>query len=162
VVEEMYILHVSVLRAHRRIGLISRSEILHAHLSADLRDYLYPKDQNAEAAEEKLKQTAITQPALFVIEYALASVPYCAAPPEVDDLARREFWDLIYGMAKSGVTVLVTQPLWFYRSVSPVSSSEDCRNVSVCRRTIRSSTERRPPAIRCIVWYGSLPPSGFA
>ncbi|NQT85948.1 chitobiase/beta-hexosaminidase C-terminal domain-containing protein, partial [bacterium] len=29
------------------------------------------------------------------IGYALDSVPYCTLPPEVDDLARREFWDLV-------------------------------------------------------------------
>jgi len=29
------------------------------------------------------------------IEYALASVPHCALPPEADALAQREFWDLV-------------------------------------------------------------------
>lgn len=49
-------------------------ELLKTHLDVDLRDILYPKAADVEAAAEKLKQTAITQPALFVIEYALAQL----------------------------------------------------------------------------------------
>ncbi|BAZ54099.1 beta-ketoacyl synthase [Nostoc sp. NIES-4103] len=45
-------------------------EILKPHLGFDLRDVLYP---NATQTQE-LTQTAITQPALFVIEYALAKL----------------------------------------------------------------------------------------
>jgi len=48
------------------------AEVLRPHLGLDLRDVLYPKNDDIEAAAEKLKQTALTQPALFVIEYALA------------------------------------------------------------------------------------------
>ena len=48
------------------------SEILQPHCSFDLRDVLYPGQENIEEAAQKLKQTLITQPALFVIEYALA------------------------------------------------------------------------------------------
>jgi malonyl CoA-acyl carrier protein transacylase len=48
------------------------SEILKPHLSLDLRDILYPEERNGEGAAEELKQTLMTQPALFVIEYALA------------------------------------------------------------------------------------------
>ena len=50
------------------------SEIFKPHLSFDLRDILYPDRENAEEAEQKLKQTSITQPALFAIEYALAKL----------------------------------------------------------------------------------------
>ena len=50
------------------------SEILQPHLSLDLRDVLYPAEQDVEAATQKLNQTFITQPALFVIEYALAKL----------------------------------------------------------------------------------------
>jgi len=50
------------------------STLLQPHLGLDLRDILYPSDEKTEAATEKLKQTAITQPALFVIEYALAQL----------------------------------------------------------------------------------------
>jgi len=50
------------------------SEILQPHLSFDLRDILYPEEKDAEEAAQKLKQTFITQPALFVIEYALAKL----------------------------------------------------------------------------------------
>ncbi|MGE0127971.1 MAG: SDR family NAD(P)-dependent oxidoreductase [Blastocatellales bacterium] len=51
-------------------------EILKPHLGFDLRDALYPGQDRIEnagwEASERLKQTWITQPALFVIEYALA------------------------------------------------------------------------------------------
>ncbi len=46
-------------------------EILEPLLQLDLRDVLYPPAERAEAASEQLKQTELTQPALFVIEYAL-------------------------------------------------------------------------------------------
>ena len=48
------------------------SEMLQPLLGEDLRTLLYPEPGDEEAASEKLKQTYITQPALFVIEYALA------------------------------------------------------------------------------------------
>ncbi len=47
------------------------AEILQPLLNVDIRSLLYPVDDNGDAAEA-LKQTAITQPALFVIQYALA------------------------------------------------------------------------------------------
>jgi phthiocerol/phenolphthiocerol synthesis type-I polyketide synthase E len=47
-------------------------EILMPHLSSDLRQILYPPDVDQEEAAQTLRQTAFTQPALFVIEYALA------------------------------------------------------------------------------------------
>ena len=47
-------------------------EILRGPLSLDLRDVLYPRGSDPEAAAEQLKQTRLTQPALFVVEYALA------------------------------------------------------------------------------------------
>ena len=49
-------------------------ELLKPHLGLDLRDVLYPGEEQAEEATRQLKQTAITQPALFVIEYALAKL----------------------------------------------------------------------------------------
>lgn len=49
-------------------------ELLKPHLQLDLRDVLYPSEADIEAATEQLKQTAIAQPALFVIEYALATL----------------------------------------------------------------------------------------
>ncbi len=48
------------------------AKILQAHLQLDLRQLLFPQDNEVAQANEKLKQTRITQPALFVIEYALA------------------------------------------------------------------------------------------
>jgi phthiocerol/phenolphthiocerol synthesis type-I polyketide synthase E len=49
-------------------------EILKPRLSLDLRDILYPEKGNTEELAQQLKQTSITQPALFVIEYALAKL----------------------------------------------------------------------------------------
>jgi acyl transferase domain-containing protein/glutamate-1-semialdehyde aminotransferase len=46
--------------------------VLEPHLGLDLRTVLYPDAQHLEAAREQIMQTAITQPALFVVEYALA------------------------------------------------------------------------------------------
>jgi len=50
------------------------SEILKPHLGRDLRDVLYPGKERMEAAESALIQTSMTQPALFVVEYALAQL----------------------------------------------------------------------------------------
>ncbi|MBV9789425.1 MAG: acyltransferase domain-containing protein [Chloroflexi bacterium] len=49
-------------------------ELLEPHLGLDLRDFLYPTNEAQAAATEQLDQTQITQPALFVIEYALAQL----------------------------------------------------------------------------------------
>jgi len=48
--------------------------ILKPHLGIDLRSLFYPNESETQVATEKLKQTHITQPALFVIEYALAQL----------------------------------------------------------------------------------------
>ena len=50
------------------------SEILQPQLSLDLRNILYPEEKNGEEAAKVLKQTFVTQPALFTIEYALAKL----------------------------------------------------------------------------------------
>ncbi len=50
------------------------SEILQPHLGLDLREIIYPDEQDVEDATEKITQTYITQPALFTIEYALAKL----------------------------------------------------------------------------------------
>ncbi|NEO98540.1 MAG: SDR family NAD(P)-dependent oxidoreductase [Symploca sp. SIO2E9] len=50
------------------------SEILKPDLGLDLRQVIYPNPEQLEEASEQLQQTAITQPALFVIEYALAQL----------------------------------------------------------------------------------------
>ncbi|MBE7384659.1 MAG: SDR family NAD(P)-dependent oxidoreductase [Leptolyngbya sp. SIO1E4] len=47
-------------------------ELLKPHLGLDLRQILYPAAEQFASASEQLRQTAIAQPALFVIEYALA------------------------------------------------------------------------------------------
>ncbi|CAM4337192.1 type I polyketide synthase [Corallococcus exiguus] len=50
------------------------AEKLKPHLGLDLRTVLYPPAEGREKATEQLKQTSLTQPALFVIEYALAKL----------------------------------------------------------------------------------------
>ncbi|HLJ89395.1 MAG TPA: amino acid adenylation domain-containing protein [Candidatus Angelobacter sp.] len=46
--------------------------VVRPHLEFDLLDVLYPKDGHREGASEKLRQTALAQPAIFIVEYALA------------------------------------------------------------------------------------------
>ncbi|HSD82298.1 MAG TPA: amino acid adenylation domain-containing protein, partial [Anaerolineae bacterium] len=48
------------------------ASLLEPHLGFSLLDALYPAPDGEVAATERLNQTAVTQPALFVIEYALA------------------------------------------------------------------------------------------
>ena len=48
------------------------AEILKPHLGLDIRRLIYPEKGEIEAAEKQLNQTWITQPALFVVEFALA------------------------------------------------------------------------------------------
>jgi acyl transferase domain-containing protein len=50
------------------------AELLEPHLGIDLRSALYPAPGQEESATESLTQTSLTQPALFVIEYALAQL----------------------------------------------------------------------------------------
>jgi phthiocerol/phenolphthiocerol synthesis type-I polyketide synthase E len=50
------------------------SELLKPYLVLDLRQVFYPSQEQAEEAAQQLQQTAITQPALFAIEYALAKL----------------------------------------------------------------------------------------
>lgn len=49
-------------------------EYLKPHLGLDLRHILYPNEAETAKVTEQLKQTSIAQPALFVIEYALAQL----------------------------------------------------------------------------------------
>ncbi|WP_138500697.1 type I polyketide synthase [Nostoc sp. PA-18-2419] len=48
--------------------------ILQPYLGLDICSLLYPKEKDTETASKQLQQTALTQPALFVIEYALAQL----------------------------------------------------------------------------------------
>lgn len=50
------------------------AELLEPYLGLDLRTILFPNAAEIEMAAEQLQQTAITQPALFVIEYAMAQL----------------------------------------------------------------------------------------
>jgi acyl transferase domain-containing protein/acyl carrier protein len=49
------------------------AELLKPHLDLDIRQVIYPNPANSQAAQQ-LGETALTQPALFVIEYALAQL----------------------------------------------------------------------------------------
>ena len=49
-------------------------ELLQPQVGFDLREVLYPSVDQKEAAEQQLKQTRLTQPALFVTSYALAQL----------------------------------------------------------------------------------------
>jgi len=48
--------------------------LLAPHIGLDIRTLLYPKEEEIAEAEQQLGQTKFTQPALFVIEYALAKL----------------------------------------------------------------------------------------
>ena len=50
------------------------AEILRPELGFDLRDVLFPADGDEDAATERLGRPAVTQPALFAVEYALAQL----------------------------------------------------------------------------------------
>jgi amino acid adenylation domain-containing protein len=50
------------------------SEKLKPEMGLDLRELLYPVESRREWAERKIQETEITQPALFVVEYALAQM----------------------------------------------------------------------------------------
>ncbi|HJP91742.1 MAG TPA: type I polyketide synthase [Pyrinomonadaceae bacterium] len=49
-------------------------ELLQPQLGFDLREVLYPSADQKETADQQLKQTRLTQPALFVTAYALAQL----------------------------------------------------------------------------------------
>ena len=50
------------------------AELLAPQLNLDLRAFLYPTPERAAEAAERLKETFLTQPALFAVEYALAQL----------------------------------------------------------------------------------------
>lgn len=50
------------------------SEVLKPLLSLDLRHIIYPSESNIDEVSKQLQQTEIAQPAIFVIEYALAKL----------------------------------------------------------------------------------------
>ncbi|MEK7989598.1 MAG: acyltransferase domain-containing protein, partial [Thiotrichaceae bacterium] len=50
------------------------AQFLQLHLGLDLRTILYPTPEQTTYAEAQLTKTAITQPALFIVEYALSKL----------------------------------------------------------------------------------------
>lgn len=57
-----------------RSALDSCCDVLRGSLGFDLREVLYPPPERRNNASERLQQTAVTQPALFAVEYALAKL----------------------------------------------------------------------------------------
>ncbi|PZU94483.1 MAG: beta-ketoacyl synthase [Pseudanabaena sp.] len=62
--------HESIFQEH----LDRCCDLLIPHLGLDLRQILYPEAGRTEQAQKQLQQTAIAQPAIFAIEYALAQL----------------------------------------------------------------------------------------
>ncbi|MEL0650000.1 amino acid adenylation domain-containing protein [Algibacter sp. TI.3.09] len=56
-----------------KVAVDKCAELLKSYLKLDIRQIIYP-DENSEEAELKLKDTKYTQPALFVVEYALSQL----------------------------------------------------------------------------------------
>lgn len=50
------------------------SKILKEFIDIDIKDIIYPKEDNINDSLEKINQTLIAQPAIFIIEYALAKL----------------------------------------------------------------------------------------
>src|SRR5581483_797589 len=50
------------------------AQLLKPYLGLNLRAVLYPDEEEAASAQQRLNETALTQPALFVIEYSLATL----------------------------------------------------------------------------------------
>ena len=50
------------------------AQILQSLIDLDVRQILFPQEQQIETASQQLQQTEVAQPALFVIEYALAQL----------------------------------------------------------------------------------------
>jgi acyl transferase domain-containing protein/NRPS condensation-like uncharacterized protein len=65
-------LYQSEPRFHQEVDRCA--ELLRPILGLDLREVLYPRQGEEQAAEQQLVETWLTQPALFVVEYALAQL----------------------------------------------------------------------------------------
>ncbi len=50
------------------------AELLRPHLGLDIRELIYPPEGDSETAAQRLQQTAIAQPVLFAVEFALAQL----------------------------------------------------------------------------------------
>ena len=57
-----------------RSALVNCCDAFRGSLGFDLRDVLYPAPDQREVASARLQRTAVTQPALFAVEYALAKL----------------------------------------------------------------------------------------
>ena len=50
------------------------AKILEPHLGLDLREFLYPTEATKDEAKRRITETILAQPAIFVVEYALAQL----------------------------------------------------------------------------------------
>ena len=50
------------------------ASLLQPHLGLDIREVIFPADPSSDEAAERLRRTELAQPALFVVEYALAKL----------------------------------------------------------------------------------------
>ncbi|WP_052573099.1 hybrid non-ribosomal peptide synthetase/type I polyketide synthase [Haloferula sp. BvORR071] len=50
------------------------ASLLQGHLGLDIRETLYPSEATRDEAEQRIHQTWLTQPCIFVVEYALAKL----------------------------------------------------------------------------------------
>ncbi|HWS93105.1 MAG TPA: SDR family NAD(P)-dependent oxidoreductase, partial [Mycobacterium sp.] len=57
-----------------RAELDRAAQLIHSALGLDLRQIVFPAEAETDRAQELLRQTAVAQPALFAIEYALAQM----------------------------------------------------------------------------------------
>jgi acyl transferase domain-containing protein/acyl carrier protein len=57
-----------------RAAMDACCDALRGSIGFDLRDVLYPRSDQRDQAAQRLQRTAITQPALFAVEYALAKL----------------------------------------------------------------------------------------
>jgi acyl transferase domain-containing protein/acyl carrier protein len=70
--------HINMAQSLYRSEIVFKTEFdrcrqgLHSYLGLDIADLIFVDDKGAESAAEQLKQTALTQPVLFAVEYALA------------------------------------------------------------------------------------------
>lgn len=60
--------------SHFREQVDHCADILTPHMGCDVRDLLYPDPERADVAAKSLQDTAVAQPVLFTIEFALASL----------------------------------------------------------------------------------------
>lgn len=96
---------------------------INSKLNLDIRDLLFAEDEMRETADEQLSRTQLTQPALFIIEYALAK--------------QLEFWNILpKAMIGHSIGEYVAACL------SGVFSLEDCLDLVALRGQLMQNVEK--------------------